>query len=141
MWRNHTLLVFPVIISSLVIYLLTVPRRCYFCGSYFVIYVSCLYCLFLAALWSPDGKELTSWLSCVLCLLVFCHFPIWSHGSGVVLDCIDSSSFTSSIISVGSDISNIDVCWLVLYNTKQYLLFRVSVNTVITFGRSKRRRK
>ena len=29
-----------------------------------------LSCLFLAALCSPDGKELTSWLSCVFCLLV-----------------------------------------------------------------------
>ena len=33
-----------------------------------------LLCLFLAALWSPAGKELTSWLSCVLFFLVFCHF-------------------------------------------------------------------
>ena len=34
-----------------------------------------LSCLFLVALWSPAGKELTSWLSCVFCFLVFCHFP------------------------------------------------------------------
>ena len=34
-----------------------------------------LLCLFLAALWSPAGKGLTSWLSCMLCFLVFCHFP------------------------------------------------------------------
>ena len=34
-----------------------------------------LSCLFLAALWSPAGKELTSLLSCVLCFLVFCHLP------------------------------------------------------------------
>ena len=32
-----------------------------------------LSCLFLAALWSPAGKELTDWLSCVLCFLV-----VWS---------------------------------------------------------------
>ena len=31
--------------------------------------------LFLAAMWSPAGKELTSWLSVALCFLVFCHFP------------------------------------------------------------------
>ena len=42
----------------------------------FVIYVSkfvfiILSCLFLAALWSPAGKGLTSWLSCVWCFLVF----------------------------------------------------------------------
>ena len=34
-----------------------------------------LSCRFLAALWSPAGKELASWLSCMLCCLVFCHFP------------------------------------------------------------------
>ena len=34
-----------------------------------------LSCLFLAALWSPAGKGLTSWLSRVLCFLMFCHFP------------------------------------------------------------------
>ena len=33
-----------------------------------------LSCLFRAALWSPAGKGLTSWLSCVV-FLVFCHFP------------------------------------------------------------------
>ena len=32
--------------------------------------------LFLAALWSPAWTGLTSWFSCVLCFLVFCHFPI-----------------------------------------------------------------
>ena len=32
-------------------------------------------CLFLAALWSPAGKGLNSWLSSMLCFLVFCHFP------------------------------------------------------------------
>ena len=44
----------------------------------FVSYASCLcmlYCLFVAALWSPAGKGLTSWLLCMLCFLVFCHFP------------------------------------------------------------------
>ena len=28
-----------------------------------------LWCLFLVALWSPAGKGLTYWLSCLLCLL------------------------------------------------------------------------
>ena len=32
-------------------------------------------CLFLVALWSPAGIGLTSWLLCVLCFLVFYHFP------------------------------------------------------------------
>ena len=34
-----------------------------------------LSCLFIAALWSPAGKGLASWLSCVLCLLCFVTFP------------------------------------------------------------------
>ena len=70
---------------------LTVPRWCFrllLMWIHFVSYVSCLSllcftfvfimlpCLFLAALWSPAGKGLTSWLSCVLCFLVFCLFPI-----------------------------------------------------------------
>ena len=38
--------------------------------------------LFIAALWSPAGKGLSSWLSCMLCFIV--------SGSGVLLDCIDS---------------------------------------------------
>ena len=41
--------------------------------------------LYIAALWSPAGKGLTSWL-----LFVMCHFPMWYPGSGVILDCIDS---------------------------------------------------
>ena len=45
--------------------------------------------LFIAALLSPAGKGLTSWLSFVTFNCV-CHFPIWNPGSGVVLDCIDS---------------------------------------------------
>ena len=55
--------------------------------------VLCLLCLcvrpFICALWSPAGKELTSWLSswCLIVSLSLCHcYP----GSGVVLDCIDS---------------------------------------------------
>ena len=31
--------------------------------------------LFLAALLSPVGKGLTSWLLCVLCFLMVCHVP------------------------------------------------------------------
>ena len=49
-------------------------------------------CLFFAALWSPAGEGLTSWLSCMWCFRVFCHFPIRCPGSGVVLDCINSRS-------------------------------------------------
>ena len=45
--------------------------------------------LFIAALWSPAGKGLTSWLLLVI-LLYFCYFPMWYHGSGVVIDFIIS---------------------------------------------------
>ena len=46
--------------------------------------------LFIAALWSPIGKRLTSWLLFVMFNCVFCHFPMWYPGSVVVLICIDS---------------------------------------------------
>ena len=62
---------------------------CYFCFGF----VSLSY-LFLAALWSTSGKGLTSWLYCVC----FCHFRIWCTGTGVLLDCIDSLSFPSSLL-------------------------------------------
>ena len=45
--------------------------------------------LFICALWSPAGKGLTSWLSCVVsnCELSLSH---WYPGSGMVFDCVDS---------------------------------------------------
>ena len=56
------------------IFLLTVPRRTSFVDR-FVSYASCwcvvLSCLFLIALWSPSGKGLTSWLSCLLRFVAF----------------------------------------------------------------------
>ena len=55
--------------------LLTVPRWCFFCQSFFV-FNACniLACLFLSILWSLAGKGLTTWLSCVWCFLVFLSF-------------------------------------------------------------------
>ena len=52
------------------IFLLTVPRRCFFCGS-FMLFLSCfLLCfrghLFIDDLWSPAGNRQTSWLSFVM---------------------------------------------------------------------------
>ena len=47
-------------------------------------------------MWSLAGKGLTSWFSCMLCYLVFFHFPIQCPGSGLVFDCIDSGSLHSS---------------------------------------------
>ena len=55
--------------------------------------VLCLLCLcarlLICALWSPAGKELTSWLSFVV---YNCEFDTLSFNpvSGVVLDCIYS---------------------------------------------------
>ena len=43
--------------------------------------------LFIAALWSPAGKGLTSRLLLVM-FIVFYYFPMWYPASGVVLDCI-----------------------------------------------------
>ena len=48
-----------------------------------------LSCLFIAAFWSPAGKELASWLLLVM-FIVFCYFPMWCPGSDVLLDCIVS---------------------------------------------------
>ena len=62
----------------------------HFCYSVFVFVMLC--CLFIAALWSPIGKGLAPWLSCVCCFIVFWCFPAWCPGSDVVLDCIDSWS-------------------------------------------------
>ena len=57
--------------------------------------VLCLLCLcarlFICALRSPAGKGLTSWLSFEEST-VSLSLSHWYPGSGVVLDCIDSSS-------------------------------------------------
>ena len=60
-----------------VLFLLTVPRWCFFKGSFFkfVFAFAILSCLFLSALWSPVRKGLTSWLSCMWCFLVFLSLP------------------------------------------------------------------
>ena len=57
---------------------------CYLCLVFFI-----LSRLFIAALWSPVGKGLASWLLFVR-FNCFRHFPMWYPGLGVVLDCIDS---------------------------------------------------
>ena len=63
---------------------------CYLCFVFVI-----LSCLFITALWSPAEKGLTSWFS-----YVFCQIPMWCSGSGVVFDCIDSSSLSSSLLSL-----------------------------------------
>ena len=54
--------------------------------------------IFYIGMWSPAGKELISWLSCMWCFLVFCHFPIWCLGSVVVLDCINFWFLPSALL-------------------------------------------
>ena len=64
--------------------------------------VLCLLCLcarlFICALWSPAGKGLTSWLSFVVSA-VSMSLSHWYPGSGVVLNCIDSSSLHPYLLS------------------------------------------
>ena len=43
----------------------------------------------LCNLWSPAVKLLTSYVSSLLYLVVFCHFPLVCPGSDVVLNCIE----------------------------------------------------
>ena len=61
-----------------------------FCYLYFMFVFVMLSCLFLAALRSSAGKELTSWLPCVLCFLVILSFSHMVSQVNWVVDCIDS---------------------------------------------------
>ena len=58
--------------------------------------------LFMCALWSPAGKGLTSWLSFVVSGCEFVIFPLVS-GSGVVLDCIDTSTYFNTGVARAQD--------------------------------------
>ena len=49
----------------------------------FVSYAWCCVCLFFVALWSPAGKGLASWLSCVLCFVTFPNVS-WSTSESMV---------------------------------------------------------
>ena len=56
-----------------------------------MLFMSCVFMLsylFIAALWSSEGKWLASWLLFVLFVVMFVTFPCGILG--VVLDCIDS---------------------------------------------------
>ena len=64
----------------------------YFIYLRFMFVFGILPCLFFATLLSA------AWLSGILCFLVFCHFPLWCPGTGVVLDCIDSGPLLSSLL-------------------------------------------
>ena len=57
---------------------------CYLC----LVFVICSL-LFIVALWSPEGKGLTSWLLFVM-FIVILLLSHWYLGTGVLLDCSDS---------------------------------------------------
>ena len=88
------------------IFLLTFPRRYFFCGS-FVLCMSCVSHAFASVhccLVSPTGKGLTLWLLLVMSIVVW-YFPMWYPWSGVVLDCIFSGTLPSA-----------SLCWVVSFN-------------------------
>ena len=87
------------------IFLLTIPRQDFFCGS-FMLFISCVcyafvrVCLLLPCC-HPLGKgwPLGSRLWCLNVGLLLSH---WYPGSGVVLDCIDSWSVSSLLLWIYS---------------------------------------
>ena len=81
---------------------------------------SCLSCLFLAALWSPVGKGLTSWLPCMWCFLIFCHLPIPYRVLGHVL-----------IVSIP------DLCLLLYFAHGQYAVPPVRLKPTTLLSRLK----
>ena len=59
------------------IFLLTVPRRYFFCRSFVFLCLAFLMLsrLFIAALWSPARKGLTSWPLMVMFIVILVNFP------------------------------------------------------------------
>ena len=91
--------------------------------------VLCLLCLcarlFICALWSPAGKGLTSWLSFVVST-VSLSLSHWYPGSGVVLDCIDSWSLHTYLLSKRSIIYKaVKTC--AFYSHPSFYVFRLGV--------------
>ena len=85
------------------IFLLTVPRRYIFCGS-FMLFLSCIcYAFACVCLLMPCGHllgkgwPLGSRLWCLIVSLLLSH---WYPGTGVVLDCIDSCSLPSFLLRI-----------------------------------------
>ena len=77
------------------IFLKTVPRRCFFCGS-FILFLSCFCFAFVCVcLLMPCGHLLgKGWLPGLRLWYLFVKLSLshWYPGSGLVLDCIDSWS-------------------------------------------------
>ena len=121
---------------GLVLHILNLPSKAVLLvdlSLLFVFIFAILSCLFITAMWSPVGKGLTSWLSCVWSFLCFCHFPIFCPGSGMVqnvLDCINSWSLPSSLLCT---VYRLEIVKLTLHN----LLFILWFNWpyIITVGK------
>ena len=93
------------------IFLPTVPRRYFFCGS-FVLFLSCFRCACVHVfLLMPNGHLLgKGWPlgSRLWYLIVKLSLSHWYPGSGVVLDCIDSWSLPFFLLLN----INISIYWL-----------------------------
>ena len=75
------------------IFLVTVPRRYFFCGSFICVLSSACYAFVRVCLFVPCGHLLgKGWPLCssLWCLIVNLSLFDWYPGSGVVLDGIDS---------------------------------------------------
>ena len=91
-----------------------VPRRCFFCGS-FILFLSCfcyafkhvffmMYCVHLLGNGWPLGSRLW-WL------IVKFSLSHWYPRSGMVLDCIDSCSLPSFLLSLLVHCCLVVTCW------------------------------
>ena len=56
---------------------------------------------------------------------VFCHFPMWCPGSGVVLDCIESLSFPPSLLGIWSETARFHTCMVLTFNSNVQLAMSV----------------
>ena len=98
------------------IFILTVPRLCFFCGS-FMLFLPCSCCAFVRVCsLMPCGHLLgKGWPlgSHMWCLIVKLSLSHCYPGSGVVLDCIDSWSLPSFLLC-SQTIETIDILsnWL-----------------------------
>ena len=117
------------------IFLLIVPRWCYFCGS-FMLFLSCLFffVFVVVCLLMPCGHQLgKGWPlgSRLWCLIVTLTLSHWYPGSGVVLDCIDSWSLPSFWLCEHRIYSHIIVCSLALKHYSSCLFLNRSFKRII----------
>ena len=105
-------------------------RLCYFC----IVFVM-LSRLLIAALWTPAGKGLTSWLSSVVLNCVVATFPFLYPESGVVLDCTDSwSSLPTFLLSFRTHSATYIRCSGPVtgsYIAYQMIIFRPSITSTM----------